>query len=159
MQEIKNAAAVFCTACICAEVVCQLLGGTRMRSCIKTVAGLYIVVSVLQALPGIGAQARQFAPPAAGPADFGSFEDAVLDQTARQLAQQLQARLLEQTGCAFRLQIELVQAQGEVAATAVRATPEGACTARQKEQAAAVLQRELALGPEAVTVENEEDVP
>ena len=51
MQQLKTAVAVFCTACICAELVGQLLGDVRGRQCIKAAAGLYILVALFHALP------------------------------------------------------------------------------------------------------------
>lgn len=155
MQALKNAVAVFCTACICAEVLTQLLGGTRLRACIKAVAGLYIVVSVLQALPGLGAQAMDFAWPETPAASFGSLEDAVLRQAAQQLAEQLAGQIQEQTGCVVRLEVELEQTQGAVAARAVRVYPKEDCAGRH-EQIAALLRQ--ALGTENVVFLNEEDV-
>lgn len=155
MQALKNAVAVFCTACICAEVLTQLLGGTRLRACIKAVAGLYIVVSVLQALPGLDAQARDFAWPETPAASLGSLEDAVLRQAAQQLEQQLEGQIQEQTDCAVRLEVELEQTQGAVAVRAVRVYPQGDCAARH-EQIAALLRQTL--GTENVVFANEEDV-
>ena len=55
MEEIKTAVAVFCTACICAELVGRLLGDVRGRQCIKAAAGLYILAALFQALPGLRA--------------------------------------------------------------------------------------------------------
>lgn len=160
MQEIKNAAAVFCTACICAEIVSQLLGGTRMRTCIKAVAGLYILVSVLQALPGLGAQAQAFTLPQTPAASFGSLEETVLRQTSQQLARELEARVLAQTGCEVRLDVTLCRdAQGAVSAEAVRVLPAQAYTAGQQEQIAALLRQALAAEPEDITFIHEEDVP
>ena len=53
MEQLKAAAAVFCTACICAELVGQLLGDTRGRRCIKGAAGLYILLALFHALPAL----------------------------------------------------------------------------------------------------------
>lgn len=156
MQAIKSAVAVFCTACICAEVLSQLLGGTRLRSCIKAVAGLYILVSVLHALPGLGAQARSFSLPEPPAASFGSLEETVLRQTERQLAQELERRILEQTGCKASLTVALVQQQGNVAAAAVQAALPAGCTDRQRTAIAALLRQEL--GTENITFVDGEDV-
>ncbi len=156
MQELKNAVAVFCTACICAEVISQLMGSARLRACIKAVAGLYIVVSVFQALPGLGVQARAFALPQKPAVSFGSLEDTVLQQAAQQLEQTLEAQVREETGCSVRLAIALCQVQEAVAVAAVRVSPEKACTAGQQEQIEALLRQ--ALGTENVVFSNGEDV-
>ena len=44
MQPLERAVAIFCIACICAELTTQLAGSTWARRCIKAVAGLYILV-------------------------------------------------------------------------------------------------------------------
>ena len=51
MQALKRAAAVFCIACICAELLAQMTDRGWARRCIKTVAGLYILVAFWNALP------------------------------------------------------------------------------------------------------------
>ena len=51
MQTLKSAAVVFCTACICAELLARLTGNSWARRCIKAVAGLYILVVLLQVIP------------------------------------------------------------------------------------------------------------
>ena len=51
MQNIKAAVAVFCTACICAELTAQLTGQGWARRSIKAVAWLYILAVVLCVLP------------------------------------------------------------------------------------------------------------
>ncbi len=43
MQPLERAVAIFCIACICAELTTQLAGSTWARRCIKAVAGLYIL--------------------------------------------------------------------------------------------------------------------
>ena len=40
MQPLERAVAIFCIACICAELTTQLAGSTWARRCIKAVAGL-----------------------------------------------------------------------------------------------------------------------
>ena len=54
MQTLKSAAVVFCTACICAELLARLTGNSWARRCIKAVAGLYILVVLLQVIPQAG---------------------------------------------------------------------------------------------------------
>ena len=45
MQALERAAAVFCTACICAELAARFVGPGWGQKCIKAVAGLYILVA------------------------------------------------------------------------------------------------------------------
>ena len=56
MQALECAAAVFCTACICAELAARFVGPGWGQKCIKAVAGLYILVAFADALPGAKAQ-------------------------------------------------------------------------------------------------------
>ena len=56
MQALERAAAVFCTACICAELLSRFVGQGWGQKCIKAVAGLYILVVFADALPGAKAQ-------------------------------------------------------------------------------------------------------
>ena len=65
MQNIKAAVAVFCTACICAELTAQLTGQGWARRSIKAVAGLYILAVVLCVLPQAKGEWQTFALPAA----------------------------------------------------------------------------------------------
>ena len=51
MQALERAAAVFCTACICAELAARFVGPGWGQKCIKAVAGLYILVAFADALP------------------------------------------------------------------------------------------------------------
>lgn len=53
MQTLQRAAAVFCIACISAELVALLAGAARTARCIKALAGLYILAVLLSQLPGI----------------------------------------------------------------------------------------------------------
>lgn len=51
MQAFQQAAAVFCMACIGAELVSLFAGQSRAGRCIKAVAGLYILAVLLTQLP------------------------------------------------------------------------------------------------------------
>ena len=51
MQPLERAVAIFCIACICAELTTQLAGSTWARRCIKAVAGLYILVVFARTVP------------------------------------------------------------------------------------------------------------
>ena len=51
MQTLKSAAVVFCTACICAELLARLTGNSWAQRCIKAVAGLYILVVFARTVP------------------------------------------------------------------------------------------------------------
>ena len=80
MQALERAAAVFCTACICAELAARFVGPGWGQKCIKAVAGLYILVAFADALPGAKAQLTAPKLPQAETASVGSLEDAILAQ-------------------------------------------------------------------------------
>lgn len=111
MQQLKTAVAVFCTACICAELVGRLLGDVWGRQCIKAAAGLYILVALFHALPSIRAGMASFTPPDVPAASFGTMEDVVLQQAQRSLADQLETQIAEETGLAVTLDIALESTQ------------------------------------------------
>ena len=118
--------AVFCTACICAELVGQLLGDVRGRQCIKAAAGLYILVALFHALPGIRAGVDGFAPPAAQAASFGTAEETILRQARQDLAARLEAQIRDQTGLEAELAVALARTEEGVCATGVEVRlPEG----------------------------------
>lgn len=114
MQQLKTAVAVFCTACICAELVGRLLGDIWGRQCIKAAAGLYILVALFHALPGIRAGVASFTPPDVPAASFGTMEDVVLQQAQLSLADRLEIQIAEQTGLAVTLNITLKSDQAGV---------------------------------------------
>ena len=75
MQTLKSAAVVFCTACICAELLARLTGNNWARRCIKAVAGLYMVL--LQVIPQLRTEVQSFSVPDLSPASMGTLEDAI----------------------------------------------------------------------------------
>ena len=83
MQALERAAAVFCTACICAELLSRFVGQGWGQKCIKAVAGLYILVVFARALPKAGAQLQAFSLPQAQPAFFGTLDDLIASEAAR----------------------------------------------------------------------------
>lgn len=109
MQQIKTAVAVFCIACISAELVAQLVGDTRGKQCIKAAAGLYILIAISNALPLLRAQSLEFALPQSQQADFGSAEDLIVQEAQQKLENQLEAQILAQTGWPASLQLTLAQ--------------------------------------------------
>lgn len=98
MQNIKAAVAVFCTACICAELTAQLTGQGWARRSIKAVAGLYILAVVLCALPQAKGEWQTFALPAASSVELGTQKETVLRAATSQLEDTLEARCREELG-------------------------------------------------------------
>lgn len=127
MQQIKTAVAVFCIACISAELVAQLVGDTRGKQCIKAAAGLYILIAISNALPLLRTQSLPLALPQSQQADFGTAEDLILQKAQQQLETQLEAELLAQTGWEVSLQLTLAQTGQGVEAVEARVTLPPGC--------------------------------
>ena len=164
MQQLKTAAAIFCTACICAELVGQLLGDVRGRQCIKAAAGLYILVTLFHALPGIRDGAAGLALPAVAglalPAveaeQFGTAESAILRQAERDLAEKLEEQIELAAGLAVELTVTLAESdEGVYAARVEVRLPAGAGPA-QRTAAEQLLCEALGAGPEAIVWAEEE---
>ena len=86
MQALTHAVAVFCIACLCAELLTLFVPPTSSgwaRRCIKAVAGLYILVVFARTLPKAGAQLQAFSLPQAKPAFFGTLDDLIASEAAR----------------------------------------------------------------------------
>ena len=145
MQQLKTAAAVFCTACICAELVGQLLGDVRGRQCIKAAAGLYILVTLFHALPGIRDGAAGLALPAVE-----------AEQAERDLAETLEEQIELAAGLAAKLTVTLAESdEGVYAARVEIRLPAGAGPA-QRTAAEQLLCEALGAGPEAIVWAEEE---
>ncbi len=142
MQQLKSAVAVFCTACIYAELVARLLGNTKSRQCIKAVAGLYILIAVFRTLPKFTVSELQLEKQGVQAADFGTAEDAILYDAARRLEETLEARLLDETGQPIQLELILVKAEDGVKAIGVQVLN---CPEQAKHTAQELLCRELGL--------------
>ena len=150
MQALDRAAAVFCTACICAELLSRFVGQGWGQKCIKAVAGLYILVVFADALPGAKAQFAALELPQVPAVSVGSLEDAVLAQTAEELSRTLEERCLSEAGVSLRLNIILSQTAEGVEAAEVQIVPQDAVTASQKRAIEALLEGQLQLGPECI---------
>ena len=156
MQQLKTAAAIFCTACICAELVGQLLGDVRGRQCIKAAAGLYILVTLFHALPGIRDGAAGLALPAVEAEQFGTAESAILRQAERDLAEKLESQIESAAGLAVELTVTLAESdEGVYAARVEIRLPAGAGPA-QRTAAEQLLCEALGAGPEAIVWAEEE---
>ena len=86
MQALTHAVAVFCIACLCAELLTLFVPPTSSgwaRRCIKAVAGLYILVVFARTLPKAEAQLQAFSLPQAQPAFFGTLDDLIASEAAR----------------------------------------------------------------------------
>ena len=86
MQAMTYAVAVFCIACLCAELLTLFVPPSSSgwaRRCIKAVAGLYILVVFARALPKAGVELQKFTPPQSQLVSFGTLEDLIESEAAR----------------------------------------------------------------------------
>ena len=154
MQAFQRAAAVFCMACIGAELV-SLFGGQGWAGrCIKAVAGLYILAVLLAQLPHLqGRVAAAFsgntAPAAPSAIQSDVLETEILTQTKARLEEYCAVQCRQQFGLDIRVTVTLEKAgQQVVVKKAVAAFPAG-CTAAQKQAVLSFFQQTLGTAPTA----------
>ena len=154
MQQLERITAVFCTACICAEVLTQWTESGWPRRCIKAVAGLYILVVLSSQLPWIRHAASSVAglAPSAVPVELGSFDDAVLREAETELTQRLAAECTAACGVDVELSVTFVETPAGYAASVEAKLPAG-CSDTTREQVREVLR--AALGTEPTFKEQE----
>lgn len=87
MDTLKTITVVFCAACIGSELVTQLTGDGWARRCIKAVAGLYILVVLLRAVPQWKADLQAFSVPEASPVQVGTLEETIQAEYAARTEQ------------------------------------------------------------------------
>ena len=154
MQAFQRAAAVFCMACIGAELVSLFSGQGWAGRCIKAVAGLYILAVLLAQLPHLqGRVAAAFsgntAPAALSAIQSDVLETEILTQTKARLEEYCAVQCRQQFGLDIRVTVTLEKAgQQVVVKKAVAAFPAG-CTAAQKQAALSFLQQTLGSTPTA----------
>ena len=148
MQALQRAAAVFCMACIGAELVSLFGGQSWAGRCIKAVAGLYILAVLLAQLPHLpGKVATAFsdnaAPAALSEAKPDALETEILTETKARLEEYCTAQCRQQFGMDIRVSVTLEKAgQQVVVKKAVAAFPTG-CTTAQKQAMLSFLQQTL----------------
>lgn len=143
----------FCLACICAELVSQLVEAGWARRCIKAVAGLYILTVLLRAAAALPTQAARLAQSVQAPASIASAENTILEEASRQLEETLAAECQAQFGVSVRVEIELTQTASEVQASGVVLWVPHGCPAQVREQLVQFVRAEL--GTQAVTAAEE----
>lgn len=153
MQALERAAATFCIACICAEVLSRLVGQGWGQKCIKAVAGLYILVVFVGLLPGIKAQLSFSGALQSEPVPVGNMKDAVLMQAEKDLAAALEERCIQETGVSLTLEIELEQTEEGVKAEKVYVLLPEKVDAAKKHSLADLLTGQLQLTPEQLVWE------
>lgn len=155
MQAFQRAAAVFCMACIGAELVNLFAGQSWAGRCIKAVAGLYILAVLLAQLPRLPgkvltALSGNTAPSAVSVAQPDAMETEILIGAEAQLEEYCAAQCRQQFGLDIRVTVTLEKAgQQVVTKKAVVAFPAG-CTTAQKQAVLSFLQQTLGTAPMAV---------
>lgn len=148
MQAFQRAAAVFCMACIGAELVSLFAGQSWAGRCIKAVAGLYILAVLLAQLPYLPgnvltAFSGNTAPAAVSAAQSDTLETEILTETKARLEAYCTAQCRQQFGLDVRVTVTLEKAEQQVMVKkAVAAFPAG-CTAAQKQAVLSFLQQTL----------------
>lgn len=148
MQGLKAAMAVFCTACICAELVAQITESGWARRGIKVVAGLYILAAALHALPQLKAEGKVFSVPAVSSVELGTWEQAALNQTQMQLEQNLEERFRREAGVSAGVVLALRSASDGVVVDSVAVTPAADCTPEQQQAVEKIVEEALGVRPE-----------
>ena len=154
MQAFQRAAAVFCMACIGAELVSLFGGQSWAGRCIKAVAGLYILAVLLAQLPHlpgkvVTAFSGNAAPAAMSAAQSDALEAEILTGAETRLEEYCAAQCRRQFGLNIRVSITLEKAgQQVVVKKAVAAFPAG-CTAAQKQAVFSFLQQTLGVSTAA----------
>lgn len=152
MQTLKAASAVFCTACICAELLTQLTGEEHGKRGIKAIAGLYILAV---ALPNLRAEWADITLPSASSVSLGTWDETVLHQTEEQLAQTLEAQCREAAGVTPSITLSLTEAESQVSVSAVIVHLPESCTVEQKQAVERYFQQTLGVTPEFETANGE----
>ena len=148
MQVFQRAAAVFCMACIGAELVSLFGGQSWAGRCIKAVAGLYILAVLLAQLPRLPGKVMtafsgNTAPVATSAAQRDTLETEILNETKAQLEAYCTAQCSQQFGLDVRVSATLEKAGQQVMVKkAVAAFPAG-CTAAQKQAVLSFLKQTL----------------
>ncbi len=154
MQAFQRAAAVFCMACIGAELVGLFAGQSWAGRCIKAVAGLYILAVLLAQLPRLPGKvltafSGNTAPAAMSAIQSDALETEILTEIKARLEEYCIVQCRQHFGLDIRVTVTLEKAgQQVVVKKAVAAFPAG-CTTAQKQAALSFLQQTLGTAPTA----------
>ena len=154
MQALERAAAVFCTACICAELAARFVGPGWGQKCIKAVAGLYILVVLFRLAPGVKPELKSAMEAVPSSVHIQSAEISILQKAQERLESSLRTECMQRFGVPIELDITLTQEGQTVQAGSAGFTILSECTDAEKQQVAAYLQE--ALGTASVREMQEE---
>lgn len=154
MQAFQRAAAVFCMACIGAELVSLFAGQSWAGRCIKAAAGLYILAVLLAQLPRLPGKvltafSGSTAPAVLSAMQSDTLETEILTETKAQLEEYCTAQCRQQFGLDIRVTVTLKKVGQQVVVKKVVAAFPAGCTAAQKQAALSFLQQTLGTAPTA----------
>lgn len=149
MQGALRVAVSFCLACICSELVSLMTDESWARRCIKSAAGLYILVVFFSAFGGVSSGLAQLEIPQQPQPDFaGESESYVLSGVKTTLDQTLSEQCQQRFGTAIQLRTELQKEEdGTVIVKAMVVFPGGTEDAARR-QILAWLEQELGATPD-----------
>ena len=148
MQAFQRAAAVFCMACIGAELVSLFGGQSWAGRCIKAVAGLYILAVLLAQLPHLPGKVMtafsgNTAPATLSAAQSDALETEILTGAETRLEEYCAAQCQRQFGLDIRVSVTLEKAGQQVVVKKAVATFPAGCTDAQKQAVFSFLQQTL----------------
>ena len=143
MQALESASAVFCTACICAELLSRFVGQGWGQKCIKAVAGLYILVVLFRLAPGVKPELKSAMEVVPSSVHIQSAEISILQKAQERLESSLRTECMQRFGVPIELDITLMQEGQTVQAGSAGFTILSEYTDAEKQQVAAYLQEAL----------------
>ena len=149
MQELKRAAAVFCIACICSELLSQVTEHGWARRCIKTVAGLYILLVFWNTLSKFRMTIQGFDLPQRSIVDMGTLEDTVQSQVETELEQKLEAECAAETGISVKFTVT-IEKTGE-SVSSVQAELPAECGTQEQAKVTEFLENMLGITPDFIS--------
>ena len=147
MHTFQAASAAFCLACICAELVTLLVGSRWAHRCIKALAGLYILVVLLQVLPSARAELGKLSSARYAPVELPGLEEQLTAQTQAQLEETLRAACLAQFGVSVEMKVTLERSGQELQVRQAVVTLPAGCSAEDAQKVSAYLQQQLGTEP------------
>lgn len=152
MQAFQQAAAVFCMACIGAELVSLFAGQSRAGRCIKAVAGLYILAVLLTQLPRLPVKVKAVfsgstAPAATSAAPSDALETEILTEAKVRLEEYCTAQCRQQFGLNICTSVTLENAGQQVVVKKAVVAFLAGCTAAQRQAVLSFLQQALGTVP------------
>ena len=147
MEAFRNAAAGFCIACICAEVVTLLVGSAPSAKCIKAVAGLYVLVVLFRLFPKVVPELKTAAEAAPAAVQIQGTDACLLSQAQTQLESALCRECLQRFGVSVVLEIPLEMMGQTVQATGATLSVPAGCDPALRQEILDYLRDELGVEP------------